>query len=265
MWQTANKLGFIENSGRQSLIPPPYKEVIVKSQVIYEKTCGNALESIYLRGSVCTGEVTKFSDFDMVGILNREVDDRTQKLMIESTDHLENNFPFINGIDLELVEKNKLLINREYINLRLNLISNSILIRGTDVSMKLPNLVPGPQLSRDIKLYVEDQYNDLFNYLKGTESRSYLSKVRDESFWCGWISRVIARSGIGLIMLNEPVYSNDVKLIAEHMVVSYPQFSELFNQTASWVVYPVRDRKRVRSFLEQHIPKYLTFWEKQLT
>ena len=69
---------------------------------------------------------------------------------------------------------------------------------------------------------------------------------------------------MGVLMLDEKAYTNDVRYISKRISQKYPEFKPFFRRAARWVVYPISDRKKVKDFLNEYANKYFKFWEKLL-
>jgi uncharacterized protein len=260
----SNNSGEIPNIGDLRKIKHKYLPIISKVKDIYTKVLGKNLTSLYVRGSVSNGQDTRFSDLDFVAITEREISKNQENKLLIHTVNLQNKYKSVNGFELASVSLRHLVRSKDYINLRINLKTSSVLIKGKDITNLLPKIIPGKQLSIQIFNYTNDEYLRLKKYFSSSNEESYLGKNRPVEFWCGWMMRVLSRSGIGILMLKEKVYTNDIIYISKRMVKEYPKFRPLFSQAKKWVIEPTYDRKKVENFLNKYVGIYFKFWKKLL-
>lgn len=259
-----NDLGEIPNIGDRSKIKSKYLPIISEVRNFYIKELGANIIGLYIRGSISSGEDSDFSDFDFVAVTKKEISKKHKTNLIRFTDEIQEKYKRINGFELATVSIASLTKSKDCFNLRLNLKTCSVLIYGKDILGVLPKVVPGKDLSKKMFKYATSEYNTLGEYFLSSLEKSYLNKVRPVEFWCGWMMRVLSRSGMGLLMLNEKTYTNDIKYISKKMIKEYPQFSPFFKQAAMWVVKPTYDRQEINLFLKKHSGVYFSYWEKLL-
>lgn len=259
-----NNSGEIPNIGNLHKIKPKYLPIISEVKDFYTKELGKNLKSLYIRGSISTGLDTKFSDLDFVAVTVKEINKEQENKLLVYADKLQNKYKFVNGFELATVSFTKLIKSKDYFNLRLNLKTSSVLIKGKDIRNLLPKVIPGKQLSIKIFEYAFNEYRDSIKYFLSSKEKSYLGKIRPAKFWCGWIMRVLSRSGMGILMLNEKTYTNDIIYISQRMIKKYPEFQALFKQVRKWVIKPTSDRRKVKIFLGKNVDIYFRFWKKLL-
>jgi len=252
------------NIGRLDNIKDKYLPIIQEVEAFSSKELGVNFESFYIRGSISSGKDTKFSDLDIVIVTKRGVSKKQEIRFFMYSEYLQNKYKFVNGFELATISFNKLIKDKNYFNLRVNLKTNSVLIAGKDIRIFLPRVILNRQFSKRMFDYAYSEYVDLKKYFLSNKEKSYLGKSRDSSFWCSWIMRVLSRSGMGILMLNEKEYTNDIRYISKKMAKRYPQFEPLFIQAAKWVVEPTPDKKEVKGFLNKHVDVYFKFWKKLL-
>lgn len=259
-----NNLGIIPNIGDLSKIKNKYLPIISEVKVFYLKELGDNLVSLYIRGSVSAGRDTNFSDLDFVAVTKRKINTNMEKRLSDYADYLQNKYKKINGFEIATVSFSQLLKSKDYFNLRMNLKTCSVILNGKDIRNLIPKVIPNKQLSLKMFNYASNEYIELKKYFSSSKEKSYLGKNRQVEFWCGWIMRGLSRSGMGILMLNEKAYTNDIKYISKNMAKKYPQFETFFIQAAKWVVEPTSDKKEVKSFLNKHVDVYFKFWKKLL-
>lgn len=259
-----NNSGEIPNIGDLRKIKHKYLPIISEVKDIYTKVLDKNLTSLYVRGSVSNGLDTKFSDLDFVTITKKEISKKQENKLLIHTVNLQNKYKSVTGFELASVSLRHLVRSKDYFNLRMNLKTSSVLIKGKDITNLLPKIIPGKQLSIQIFNYTNDEYLRFKRYFLSSEEKSYLGKNRPVEFWCGWIMRVLSRSGIGILMLKEKVYTNDIIYISKRMVKEYPEFRPLFSQSKKWVTKPTYDKKEVENFLNNYVGIYFKFWKKLL-
>lgn len=259
-----NRLGEIPNIGDYNKIKSKYLPIISEVKNFYIKEFGINILGLYIRGSISSGQDNNFSDFDFVAITKKEISKKYQTKLISFTDNIQDKYKHINGFELATVSLLNLTKSKDFFNLRLNLKTCSVLIYGEDVREKLPKVIPGKELSVEMFEYTLNEYKNLSKYFISSFEKSYLGKVRPVEFWCSWIMRVLSRSGIGVFMINEKIYSNDIRYISKKMTKKYPEFKLFFEQASKWVINPVANKKEVNLFLKRYVKVYFLFWEKIL-
>lgn len=259
-----NNSGEIPNIGDLRKIKYKYSPIISKIKNFCTQELEKNLISLYIRGSVSSGRDTKFSDLDFVAITKKEINKGQEQNLLVYSNKLQNEYKFINGFELATVSLKQLIKSEEYFNLRVNLKTSSALVKGKDIRNLLPKTIPGKQLSIKMFKYTLNEYRGSIKYFSSSKEKSYLGEIKPVKFWCGWMMRVLSRSGMGIIMLNEKTYTNDIIYISQRMIKKYPKFQALFRQARKWVIKPTSDRKKVKIFLGKNVDIYFRFWEKLL-
>ncbi len=259
-----NNLIEIRNLGSFKKIKKKYLPIIKEVELFCLKEFKKNLKSFYVRGSVCSGQDTKFSDLDFVIVTQKDINKKQENKLIKYSNTLQAKYHFVNGFELAPVSIKKLLKSKTYFNLRINLKNNSVLVCGDDIGTLLPSVFTNKMLSMQMFDYAHKEYIISKKYFSSNVDRDYLAETRGSSFWCSWIMRIIVRSGIGVLAFSENKYSNDARKISKKMGKKYPEFKTLFEQSSKWIVKPISNKKKILDFLNKNAEPYFIYWKKLL-
>jgi hypothetical protein len=230
---------------------------------LYVDKLGNDLLSIYIRGSVSTGRAkANISDVDSVAIVKRKLTRKKLLWTIKAADNLEKKYPKAGLIELTIVSLKELLKSKKYRNLRICLKTQSVCLMGKDILPQLSKVKPGKKLG--IYLYgdLKQELETLKKIFSGKMiNREYLFRRRPIKFWCVWMSRVLLRAGLGLVMIKEPIYSQDLKTCFSVFIKEYPEYKKEAQQLLKWSIRPTSNKKQLFNFLDNFAPRFLKLWQ----
>lgn len=266
MLYSINKDGAVVNDAHIDRIQKQYRLILEEISDYYRKEFGDNLLSIYVRGSVSVGRAKSFiSDIDSVAIVRMDISPKKQKEIQEYSKKLQEKYPFVTLVDMTVISPKTLLEDKEFSNLKIYLKTQSVCLYGRDIVEEIEEVKPGRELA--LKMYgdLSEKLQDLENvFSHDTTEKTYLGEKRPTEFWCVWTMRTILRSGLGLVMLKKPVYSQDLQTCAEVFSAEYPEYEQYMEKAISWAMNPTTNRKEILDYLKEFSPKYIALWEKAI-
>lgn len=261
-----NKAGAVVNDAHIDRIQEQYRPILEKINDFYIKKLGDNLLSIYIRGSVSVGRAKPFiSDIDSVAIVSTDISYKEQKEIYEYSKKLQKKYLFVTLVDMTVISQKTLLEDKEFSNLKIYLKTQSVCLHGKDIVREIEDVKPGRELA--LKMYgdISEKLKELEKiFLHGTKEKTYLGEKRPVEFWCVWTMRTILRSGLGLVMLKRPVYSQDLKTCAEVFSAEYPEQRQYMEKAIFWAMNPIANREEISEYLKEFSPKYIALWGQAL-
>lgn len=261
-----DKNGFVVNEAGLKKVQPYYRKILKEINKLYNDKLGGNLLSIYIRGSVSVGRAKPgISDIDSIAITKKELSRKELLWIIRLSNSLEKKYPKAGFFDLTVVSLEKLKNSKEYKNLRVYLKTQSFLLSGENILSQLPNITPGKELAIQLYGNLLEEMEILRNIFAGKiKEREYLFQKRPIKFWCIWMTRVLLRAGLGIVMTKKPVYSQDLKTCYTIFTEEYPQYKKEMKQLLTWSVKPIGNKKKIFIFLNNFAPKFLKLWQQNI-
>lgn len=266
MLYKADKNGCIVNEGSPKKVQPYYRKILKEIKKLHNENLGDNLLAIYIRGSVSVGRTKPgISDVDCVAVTKKGSTRNQLSWNTKMSNSLKKKYPKAGFFDLTVVSIKELKNSKKYKNLRVYLKTQSFLLSGKDILNQLPDILPGKKLALQL-------YGDLPNELKilkdifsgKIKDREYLFQKKPIKFWCVWMTRVLLRAGLGIIMTKKPVYSQDLKTCSKIFLEEYPQYKKEMRQLLVWSVKPISNKKKLFVFLNNFTPKFLELWQQNV-
>lgn len=258
-----DKNGLVINEASVAKIQEQYKVPIRQVEKICKDSLEGNLQSIYVRGSVSVGRaIIGISDLDIVVIVNTDISESDRTIILSRILEIRETFSFITLIDITILTQETLLNAPEYKNLPIYLKTQSCCLFGESILDTLPSVKPGKDLA--IKMYsnLEAEFSDLRNVVAGiNQSRQYLYQTQPLKFWCVWTMRTLLRSGLGLVMAEKMLYSQDLKTCFLEFSKKYPDYHKGMEKALEYAMNPIDDQKELLLFFDNFISKYLKLWQ----
>lgn len=258
-----DRLGRVINSANTKKIQPYFKKILKEINKFYFHGLGSNLSSVYVRGSVSVGRAIPFvSDIDSIAIIKNKATDRTLRNIAQFSKKLEKKYPRIAGCDLTVITREE-LFSRQYSRLRVYLKTQSICLYGQNILNQLPEVKPGRRLAKLMSNDLKEEFVFLRNIFSGREKKpKYNYRRRPIKFWCVWTMRTFLRSGLGLIMVNQPVYTQDLVTCYEMFSQNYPAYQKQMKRALNWSIKPTSNKKTLLNFINIFAPQFLKLWDK---
>jgi hypothetical protein len=254
--------GYVVNEAGVAKVQLKYRPVISDVIKLCTGILGNNLKSVMIRGSVSVGRaIPNTSDIDVIAVVNKTISKTKQTLIFQQTDSLEAKYPFVSLIDITVLSMPEFMNSKQFTNLKVYLKTQSFCAWGENIIDELPTVKPGKELAIQMYGNIESEFSDLKKIFEGIMEKTYLGKVQPISFWCVWLTRILLRSGLGLVMLKRPVYSQDLMTCCEVFSEEYPQYKESMEKALHYSLNPTNDSKEILSYINSFIPKFVELWK----
>jgi uncharacterized protein len=261
-----NKKGIVVNEARRCLIQRKYKPVLEKISSFYLKELGNNLLSIYVRGSVSVGRARLFiSDVDSIAITRKVISKKDLKAFLKYSREVQKKYPFVTLVDMTVISLEELLTKKEFSNLKIYLKTQSICLYGKDIVKNISEVRPGKTLAISMYGNLSEQLNELSAIFSGKKIKKiYLGEKRSIEFWCIWTMRLILRSGLGLVMIKKPLYSQDLGTCLKVFSKNYPKYKKYMEKALFLALNPTQNKKQIYNYLNDFSPKLIKLWKEEI-
>lgn len=207
--------GHIFNDTSKEKIAEHWQPAIAKIIDAYQKYLTvETIHSIYLRGSVGRGwQVDGFSDIDTFALVHSpNLKWKTPSWIDQVDTSIENEFPFVNGVEMSLTSYATNL-TQTYPQLAMLIKTQSLLLFGKQLEEQLPNYQPGIQMALHYRWIA-------------TDIETFKSKEQVSAAEFSALMKLFLRVGFELAMPKTNRYTNDLYLC-------YQSFSEIYPQKAA--------------------------------
>lgn len=242
-----DQAGFIIREASLEKISFEWRSLIDEVILGYRKYWLDAVDSIYVRGSVAVGKaIPGVSDLDTFAIINIEKSQLDHSWFDSFKKQLKLQYPFCTGIELRALESERLLdLNLDDYNpLRMLLKTQAVCVWGEDISLQLPPCKPDINAVSHAFSLAEDLQQVMIDLQELDESESL--KVKKA---CQWIMKRIVRSGFEIVMETAQCYTRDLYPCYELFSRYFPQQQPQMYQALNWAINPIDDRVKIREFL----------------
>jgi hypothetical protein len=238
--------GYIVSDVDRAYIRPPWDAPLDEVVRACVEHWGDALHSVYVRGSLPRGfAVEGVSDIDCYALV-RGRQGEIDTSWIEAVCHdLDAKYPFQTGIEIIAFSLEGTVDPGDSPLFRIvqfSIGTNCLCIHGEDLGPSLPRVKPGPGIAvRAANLPSEMQL--ALSHL-GPESPA--SEVRE---WCAWIMKRVVRTGFELVMEREQAYTRDFYFCFEAFARHHPEYERAMYRCLELAVAPSEDSDEVRGIL----------------
>jgi len=217
-----------------------WKKVVDECVEIYQQVIGDALHSIYVRGSVARGTaIDKVSDIDFMIVIKNEValenKEAWHKILCDSRSKIIISNPFITDIEMPIQSLSWLHNSQSKLFIKYQ----SVCVLGEDVI----NSLPGVHIS---KAYIHaHKFEKNLDQLKSRLSRG--AHLQDH---CRWIMKRTVRIGQEIIAVRENRFTRDLYLCWQSFSHWYPEKSDAMYKVLELAINPTDDPEYIREVLD---------------
>lgn len=234
--------GFIINNLSLEALDYEWQSVIEQIILFYKKELTDTLHSIYIRGSVATGQAIKgISDVDSFALIYSDqfIRWKTTIFQPQLEDELKANFSFINEVEANLASFHN---DFHSVNPRLSMIikTQSICVFGKSIAPTLPLFRADRMMCLNINWLEED----VKAFLKKLDMNA--NTLKD----CQAIMKVIIRSGFELVIEKEKQFTADLYLCYLTFSKYFPAYEQKMKQALFCFLNPITEAKELRLLLE---------------
>lgn len=244
MYEELDTRGFIMNRASRASIIPPWTDVIETVQKVYRKAFGNALHSVYVRGSVARGTARiPVSDLDTMALVTLGRTDYAKEWSRTFEHALREVYPWVPRVEMIADPLSEVLSYRET---RIALTTQAVCVGGTDILPTLPPLKPG----RDVVLYAWTLHTHVTDFLAHEsqwDDRQWRSR-------CHALMKRMLRTGAELAMERRGRYTRDLFTCYWEYAQVYPDQEPLMKTVLNTAFAPAESRGDVRELLRVFTP-----------
>lgn len=238
---TLDSDGYILNTTKLSAIQSKWKPCVDEIVDEYKKHYGDALHSVYLRGSVAKGKaIENISDIDTFAVVmlsNEDIDRSWEKGFLN--EFMEKH-SFVNGVELQAsplegFEKRrgqKILIKTQ-----------SICLYGENIANEIESMKPGLETTQ----HLQHLGKEILGSIELLQNEVNEKKILNE---CTWIMKRILRGAFELVMERSNQYTRDLYLCYEGFSKYYPNQKNEMYLVLEMAVCPTQDVSKITSLLE---------------
>jgi hypothetical protein len=240
------KQSYILNDSNRNKIQLEFLEVIEEVIKDYTFHLGTHLHSIYIRGSIPRGlGIFGVSDLDTIAIIHKNPNELNLQWTIEVEERINAKFSCINGVELSFYHIDEILEATTFSIIPFMIKTHSICVYGEDLSQSLPAYKADKTLGNDhlikVKRQIEQAREDLLDN----------DDPEDIVDCCGWIMKIIVRSGLALVIEEEHLYTRDLypayMIFAKH----YPHREPEMRQALHYSIKPISNDEAILNFLNE--------------
>ena len=232
--------GYIVNTVSATNIQPEWREAVNFVINEYRKNYGEALHSVYLRGSVAKGGAIKgISDIDTFAIVNKSKEGVDRDWTGDFRERFNRKFPFINGVEL-IVSPLEGFENRK--GQRILIKTQSICLYGENLADVIPPLKPGLDTIQHLQ-HLEQEIKKSIEFLSGKHDEEEIKRE------CAWIMKRILRGGFELTMERSGQYTRDRYPCYEGFSEYYPEKREGMYEVLKLAVCPTTNKEEIKIVL----------------
>ena len=233
--------GYLQGIGDASNIQGEWLEAAQVLKGAYLEQFGNAIHSIYIRGSLAKGLAVKgISDLDSFAVMqptweNTVTYDALKAWMTGIEQSIQTAFPFVAGIEVGLDTFGGL--DRE------NPYTFIIKVEAACVyGQNLTEIIEPYKVDATIAFQTEHfhQHLDLFRKTYPNESEE------EKPAWLTWLMRRFLRLGMELVMIGEQRYTRDLFLCYESFAKHYPEKEREMYRALELAINPVTGQETER-------------------
>jgi tRNA A-37 threonylcarbamoyl transferase component Bud32 len=236
--------GFLINGCRLEKIRPPWNEAVEAMKQAYLKNLPGIVHSIYLRGSVPRGNAIEgVSDIDSLAVIHGNLKSLDLSWVPKVVSDLKIQFPFCPYPEFDFIPYENLLNDEGFFSRRFIIKVLSACIYGEDLAPKFPKFKP----SSRIAFYF---HGNIEQVLKQAAQRieTYLDpeQIRGQ---CAWVMKRILRTGFGLTIEREGVFTRDLYPCYEIFSKYYPEQESQMIKALEWAVNPTDEKKLILDYI----------------
>jgi len=220
-YQEVDEQGYLIKLADASKIQSEWAEAVGALKEAYLERWGDAIHSIYIRGSVAKGWAVKgVSDLDSFAITVEGVkpdEMHTQETFrawaLDLQERIKTQHPHVTGTEVGLTDWETALDSTGIYAFMIKM--ETVCIYGDDLAERLPRYKPGPDIA--FQTHYFRQHFDMF-------LEEYEGEPEDEKTeFLNWMMRRFLRLGMELVMAREGRYTRDLYLCYESFSKHYPE------------------------------------------
>lgn len=243
--------GYIINEADLSKINLKFKDAVQVTIEHFLTFLPNDIHSLYIRGSVPRGlGIEGISDLDTIAITYTKSEELNLDWVDQAEVEINQKFSWLNGVEMSFFHLNDMDQLHRFSIIPFMLKTHSVCVYGEDLKDNLPDYKPDKSLANDHVINIMSQINQAKIDLDGNED------IKDIKDCCEWIMKIIVRTGLALVIVEENTYTRDLypsyKLFSKH----YPQKENEMRKALAYAINPISNSEEIVEFLN-HFGEWL--------
>lgn len=238
--------GFILNDASRQKITPIYQPSIAVLTDAYRTHLGDALHSVYVRGTVPRGmAIPGISDLDSFAVVIAGATTSDLSWAAPAEQQIIESCPALTGVSFESWLISDVMAPTGKCEMPFVLKTQAVCVLGDDLSHQFPKYRPDATVAAiDLSQIQADIEEATTAISSATISHE---QVR---YWCRRIMKNIIRAGFCLTMENEHSFTRDLPLCIQSFVRHYPEKAPEMNRALQFFLDPTPDLGELQHFLD---------------
>jgi len=242
---TVDKHGFLINESSVDNIISPWKEACEEAKSIYRRHLGDAVHSIYVRGSVPRGmAIHRISDLDTFAVIFAQANDIDFSAMENEMEQFQQKYDFLSGLDAQVFFYEDILNDSDCINERFVIKTLSACLYGDDLAQKIVPFKADRSLAQHQSKNLPIAVDNVKKAMSITAPNDY---IRD---CCQWIMKRIVRTGFVLVMEKEQAFTRDLYTSCQIFSKYYPEQQNNMNHALELAINPSEHPAEINHFID---------------
>jgi len=236
--------GFLINECARSCVVQPWLGGVEAATSAYQERFGDAVVSVYVRGSVPRGlAVIGVSDLDTFALISRSITEEDVSWQREREHRLAEAHPDCQEVELWARPLSRVMDPVKGTALRVTIKTQALCWWGRDLAPALPPVRPGPDTVFASR-WLPPSIDKVILQLRGEPDPS------ERRAWCRWIMKQVVRTGLEMFMEEDGVFTRDLYPSYQVFVRHVPDREAPMRQALTWAIAPTDDVAQIIPFLE---------------
>jgi uncharacterized protein len=243
--------GSILNDASVDKIHSSYQPIVDAVVALYREHLGERLHSVYVRGTVPRGQaVPGVSDFDSFAVALADADALDDSWLAAAASAIARLHPIVSDVQLEIWPYAELLVTDRFTEMSFLLKTQSACVWGQDLGPHLPRFKPDVIVANNDISQIAPDIQQAIAAVQADRS------PQNTRYWCRRIAKNMLRSGFSLVMLDERVFTRDLKLCYNYFAGRYPRQAQDMRRVLELAIQPSADPTLLLDLLD-HFGRWL--------
>jgi len=234
--------GYIINIASIRKVSSKWKKAVDYSILLLTGLYSDDLDSVYLRGSVATGDQNEHnSDLDLLVFLKRDKFEKDYEYFNSINKRVRSKYPFIERVDIIADNRKCILDNLSY---QVIIKTQSVCVYGTDVCSNLPHFTPNQAI-----FHVQRIKQDIVNFQNFFEENPKDNELIKAK--CKTIMKRIVRTGFELVVDQSSKYTRDLYTCYFEFIKYYPDQRKDMHKALMLSINPTNNVETILGILNR--------------
>ena len=232
--------GTILSDASPDKIQPPYQAAVAAAVAAYREHLGAQLAGVYVRGTVPRGQaVPGVSDLDCFAVVSGDPEHVDGSWLKAAGVEIARQHPIVSDVQLEIWPLDEVLATDRFDEMSFLLKTQSACVWGDDFAPRLPRFKPDVIVANNDISQIQPDIEEAIAALHADGSPARVV------YWCRRIMKNMLRAGFSLVMLDEGVFTRDLKLCYEYFARHYPAQEQEMRRVLELAIQPTNEREVV--------------------